>query len=520
MEENKVESEEEFESAESDSEGKVLEEQSNNKLINNKQTMNTDQASDTNTSQSDAKQTHTEEAHTDTTQTHTEPAMSNAEPTDTDTSTNQSHTGTSQSDPGTNQSHAGTNQSHTGTSQSDPGTNQSNTGTSQSDPGTNQSNTGTNQSDTGTSQSGTSSWSWGWGSITSTLSSAVTKATEYTSSVINKGGEEEEEVPTPQEMRRESTTDEEREDQSIGGIFTGLATAVQSTGASLLSGGLDALEVIGRKTVDIISEGDPGLRKKRALLTGDTKTLSQLLKEAKETNNDNNNDDNNQENTSSLINYSQLIEQHGGLVHLEALEMLSGDCTSKLESIESESVNDEVQSLCQYFNIEEEEEEDPGDGKEFTNISSLTIDRVKADQLIKCHEDINIQAKEEVDKDIEVLYVESMNGMARLCSSSLQLFKKTSEILLIPSDGESIDVKDVAMKLKKITVIISNEFETIASLYAEKINEKSSEDKGQEYITSLYLEASSSSSYVQSAHKLLLPVLQHRLTITINNNNN
>lgn len=27
---------------------------------------------------------------------------------------------------------------------------------------------------------------------------------------------------------------------------------------NIVSGGLDALEVIGRKTVDIISEGDPG----------------------------------------------------------------------------------------------------------------------------------------------------------------------------------------------------------------------------------------------------------------------
>ena len=42
-----------------------------------------------------------------------------------------------------------------------------------------------------------------------------------------------------------------------------------------------------------------------------------------------------------------------------------------------------------------------------------------------------------------------MNGMARLCSNSLQLFKKTSEILLIPSDDESVDVKDVAKKLNK-----------------------------------------------------------------------
>ena len=75
------------------------------------------------------------------------------------------------------------------------------------------------------------------------MSNAVTKATELTteltSSVINKGGEEREkegheeeegqEVPTSQEMTRDSVTDDDKEDQTIGGLFTGIATAVQST---------------------------------------------------------------------------------------------------------------------------------------------------------------------------------------------------------------------------------------------------------------------------------------------------
>lgn len=31
-----------------------------------------------------------------------------------------------------------------------------------------------------------------------------------------------------------------------------------SQGANLVSGGLDALETLGRKTVDVLTEGDPG----------------------------------------------------------------------------------------------------------------------------------------------------------------------------------------------------------------------------------------------------------------------
>lgn len=41
-------------------------------------------------------------------------------------------------------------------------------------------------------------------------------------------------------------------------------------------GGLDTLELIGKKTIDIITEGDPGLRKKRAAFA-DGITLSQVF---------------------------------------------------------------------------------------------------------------------------------------------------------------------------------------------------------------------------------------------------
>lgn len=44
----------------------------------------------------------------------------------------------------------------------------------------------------------------------------------------------------------------------------------------VLIGGLDTLEVIGRKAMDVIQEGDPGLRKKRAFLSNKKPNLSQV----------------------------------------------------------------------------------------------------------------------------------------------------------------------------------------------------------------------------------------------------
>lgn len=53
----------------------------------------------------------------------------------------------------------------------------------------------------------------------------------------------------------------------------------------MISGGLDTLETIGKKTMEVLQDGDPGLAKKRAMLgldPGDKPVLSQLLREAKE----------------------------------------------------------------------------------------------------------------------------------------------------------------------------------------------------------------------------------------------
>ena len=60
------------------------------------------------------------------------------------------------------------------------------------------------------------------------------------------------------------------------GMLSTISTAVQSTGKSVISGGLDALEFIGKKTMDVIAEGDPGFKRTKGLMNR-TSTLSQVL---------------------------------------------------------------------------------------------------------------------------------------------------------------------------------------------------------------------------------------------------
>ena len=49
----------------------------------------------------------------------------------------------------------------------------------------------------------------------------------------------------------------------------------------MITGGLDALEFIGKKTMDVIAEGDPGFKKTKGLMNRNS-TLSQVGRQVEE----------------------------------------------------------------------------------------------------------------------------------------------------------------------------------------------------------------------------------------------
>lgn len=73
-----------------------------------------------------------------------------------------------------------------------------------------------------------------------------------------------------------------------------------------------------------------GLAKKRAMLgMNSPPTLSQLLQEAKARSAEGGEGDT----TLETISYSRFFEEYHGVVHLEALELLSKECTAKVSSL-------------------------------------------------------------------------------------------------------------------------------------------------------------------------------------------
>lgn len=161
----------------------------------------------------------------------------------------------------------------------------------------------------------------------------------------------------------------------FGNFISGVSSItklMEETGTKVISGGLDTLETIGKKTMQVLQEGDPGLKKKRAffLNEGDKPILSQMLREAKEKA-DIEEKTVEEKQMARKVHFESLFDDYQGLVHLEALEMLSKQCNMKIQQrlmnldgkdlTSMEETLEEIKELCDIG--EDDDDDDDEDNK-------------------------------------------------------------------------------------------------------------------------------------------------------------
>ncbi|KAK7929439.1 hypothetical protein WMY93_005834 [Mugilogobius chulae] len=211
---------------------------------------------------------------------------------------------------------------------------------------------------------------WGgwssWGK--SILSNATSTVGQSLSSVKVKAGEALRLHKTSvgeeaqEEESVEAGTDDAESSHSVQSSTSnrGVFSSITHAGKSVISGGLDALEFIGKKTMNVLAESDPGFKKTKILMEK-TASLSQMLKEAKE------------KERARLCNnpisaptahYGILFDDYQGLSHLEALEILSNESEAKVQAFlssltetEQEEVKTELIFIKDIFIRQEDEEE-------------------------------------------------------------------------------------------------------------------------------------------------------------------
>ncbi|KAF6081090.1 family with sequence similarity 114 member A2 [Phyllostomus discolor] len=396
---------------------------------------------------------------------------------------------------------------------------------------------------------------WGsWGkSLLSSASATVATVGQGITNVIEKA-EISLGIPTPSEISNEAqyatgeTNAKENENSSpvTGpfGVFSTISTAVQSTGKTVISGGLDALEFIGKKTMDVIAEGDPGFKRTKDLMNRNY-TLSQILREAKEIQELWTTNEVTME-TDKKTHYGLLFDEFQGLSHLEALEMLSQESEVKVKSIlnslsgeELETLKLELDQLKEAFSLEEfseeEEEEKKGDEdftKEITELFSQLHVSSKPEKLARARntayewirtslekpleekegeKQLQGERTEQIDENsIEDIHAFAIRSLAELTACFIELFHKTAALVLHGREQE-VTAIERSRTLSQMTVVLCRELSLLAKEFTTCLTTAGAKEKADVLnllITAVFLEASNSASYIQDAFQLLLPVLE------------
>ncbi|XP_008112980.2 protein FAM114A2 [Anolis carolinensis] len=332
------------------------------------------------------------------------------------------------------------------------------------------------------------------------------------------------------------------------GMLSTLSAAVQNTGKTVISGSLDALEFIGKKTMDVIAEGDPGFKKTKGLMNRNS-TLSQILREAKQREEQQQISTDVSMATEKKAHYGLFFDEFQGLSHLEALEMLSRESESKVKSVMSslsgEKLNIlkvEVEQLKEAFSLAEfcdDEEEEKRDEEDFTKeitdlffelhistkptkltqarnstcelVKSLRVQTVKADKPDEGDGQVDSgDAGQGDEKSVEDIHTLAIRSLAELTAYSIEVFHKAAELFLHGQKEEVLAV-DRAKALSQMTIVLCKELSSLSKDFATCLTAAGMEEKADvlnPLITGVFLEASNSASYIQDAFQLLLPVLQ------------
>ncbi|KPP63369.1 protein FAM114A2-like [Scleropages formosus] len=405
---------------------------------------------------------------------------------------------------------------------------------------------------------------WGsWGkSLISSASATVASVGQGISHVIEKA-ETSLGIPSPVELSTQVKEEEKEyhEASSEGngqdtsavsgalGMFSSLSNVVQSTGKTVITGGLDALEFIGKKTMDVLAEGDPGFKRTKGLMNRTT-TLSQVLREAKEREEKQTREEVSSE-TDKKAHYGVLFDEFQGLSHLEALEILSRESEAKVKCVlttlsghELAQLKEELELIKDQFSLvefddEEVDEKKDDSGTEFVKeltdaLAELHI-ATAADKLDKARKSacewvaevsalgqdskpLENASEEEAQSTLDVpkawtaedVHSSAIRSLAELTARSIEQFHKVAELIL-HCDSHQVTAVDQAKALSQITVILCKEILLLSKKFTSCLTSVGSHEKGDilnPLITGVFLEASNSASYIQDAFQLLLPVLE------------
>ncbi|UJR30500.1 hypothetical protein I4U23_018032 [Adineta vaga] len=355
--------------------------------------------------------------------------------------------------------------------------------------------------------------------------------------------EDEPEITNPQSQDIDSVTNHD------GWLNALSLDKLTTTGMKVVSGSLDVLETVGKKTFDVINEADPELRGARRLVGKQKQpTLSEIIREVK-----NDNETSTIGAKKEMATFLQLFEKHQGLAHFEALELLSNQSGMVLQTMKSG--NEKVlEQIDNYFQIDDDDDDlaetnnklnslnitDDNDNQQvpsldilsqkFTAYQTQLRSTVSVEKLLEVYESANEFIKEwdwmDTELDQKTLADEAIDCLAILCARIIEYYRKTAELFLMGCKSLtsfSIDIELLAI-YEKQQKDFSNMLAGIPNLFAKYMKQISTIPANgsdasmrcdskfkQKLLNQMFIQSSSSQTYASDAYILLKPIISQSI---------
>ncbi|VDM42253.1 unnamed protein product [Toxocara canis] len=355
---------------------------------------------------------------------------------------------------------------------------------------------------TGDESESTRSSLWTWTDI----SGAVAAVGEGISNVVESSLG----LPSPEEMvkrqieeskQKQVSADEKvNEEVNVGqSLFGGFITGI---GSNLVTGSLDVLESLGKKTFEKLTVQREGSARRRLIFEQDEgQNLSDVLKElrgSQRTEQNMNASDSSPESNRETT-FIDLFEKYGGLVHLEGLEMLSENFLKRLPIEKRREVQSIMKEALSEGLVDSHEDED----------FSAQLNRVLAtiglpyngSNLIECEKRCRRRCQM-LSMDPRIAFTDFLEIVAELTANSVETMHKLGQLMLIgvrrPSE------KSVC----ELLALIGRRISFFSNEYADHLNSMNDNiDSVEELVTTVFLSANDAFVYVQQSVRLLRPFL-------------
>ncbi|KAH8025390.1 hypothetical protein HPB51_007702 [Rhipicephalus microplus] len=289
-------------------------------------------------------------------------------------------------------------------------------------------------------------WGFGkWGS--SILSTAATSVSTFTNQVYQS--------KTPQ-------TEDKHDSPGVGGIFSGVSAIAKAVEATVL---------------------------REAKMKAEKEAEERKAEEAEE-----------------VVNYSKLFDEHQGLVHLEALEMLCGERKTAVqqklmeareeERAELDALLEKIKRTCESLPATDDTPDDELE-QEFEKLVTGHLSEIG----------LNLRG----EKLKEEIYRRGIETLAEMTAKTMELYHKVAELLLVKSTPDRTPMH-YASQLTGLTAVLCTEVAILSAQCGRCLNTAADDSEDPDsvtpLITNIYLEASNSNTYIQDGFQLLVPILQ------------